>query len=162
MSPTQQTPTPGLPMCDSDSTVCWELSDLCCDPEEICLQHAFPSPPQAVSGPWQRLSPLLFTCHHTTWDCNSMRFHKLWSWLRIGAEALAKGTLRASVLNTGSYWMSLSPAQSISILSLQILPPSSLFNPKMRCPVVSIAAVSLSKDGCCISLIMKRSLCIVF
>lgn len=119
------------------------------------------SPPQAVSGPWQRLSPLLFACHHITWDCNSMRFHELWSWLGIGAEVLAKGTLKDSVLNTGSYWVSLSPVQSISLLSLQILPQSSLCNPKMRCPVASIASVSLSRDGCCISLIMKWSLCIV-
>lgn len=162
MSPTQQTPPPGLPMCDSDSTVCWELSKLCCDTVEINLFAAcFPLPRLYLVHDKDYLSPLLFACHHITWDCNSMRFHELWSWLGIGAEVLAKGTLKDSVLNTGSYWVSLSPVQSISLLSLQILPQSSLCNPKMRCPVASIASVSLSRDGCCISLTMKWSLCIV-
>lgn len=158
MLSTQETPTPGLPTCDSDSAVCWECQTSAVTVgKSVCRML---SPPQAVSVPWQRLSPLLFTCHQ---HHLGLQFHDVrQAWLAIGAEVLGEGTLRASVLNTGSYWVSLSSVQSMSILSLQNLSQSSLFNPKMRCPLVSIAALSLSRDGCWISLIMKWPLCIVF
>lgn len=44
------------------------------------------------------------------------------AWLGIGAEISAKGTLRASALNTGGYWLSESPIQSIQMFAVNSSP----------------------------------------